>query len=481
MKNSFLTLFESFFQETLAKWIPGLEYRYDLTEQEILKLNNWRNGNYDEDLRCKNHCIFINKYYIQFYRKQEIRGIDRALIDWTIGKAYQYSKVAQEFQLAQALEESIPRFLIASYLSFPALDLNNPWKQFGDYVHYFGATRDHYEVETRDSFNHEELAQINDIFKIIYSVEKFAESTNEGSKFPFSLAVTTNKTSTADQPLLWSELIKKQFIRSLCSKNILFVINEKGEYFDYKLLVNEDIPGFIKSIIPNIRTVPGDENFANYITIQQFSQPDHDVFILSVKENGDIFLYKNYSFNFFKRKGVWYYFNYNSICQIINKVSPRYHTEMSTDEKPMYYSAVDCVVSTIINMLAEQIGCCIGIIPPDKWELNFKDIIIKGSADYFLESSPSINQIFWKNDIEIRKKLLSIDGAVLIDSDTGKILGVGTIIPNNGDASEGARTVATKRISELGGLAIKISDDGYCSIYEPADTETNTIPYIIGK
>ena len=481
MNVNFWNLFELFFQETLARWIPGLQYKHGLTEQEIHSLSQSSLAEYDSDLRCNNHCVFVEEEHILFFRNQEIKGIDRALIDWTIGKTLHYSGIANDSFIKCALKANIPLFLISTYLIFPDFNLNSPWKQFGAKISYFGATEEHYEIQVRPEFTNGELAQIDRIFDVISSVEKFSESTNEGARFPFTLAVIINKSIEIDSPLLWHDLIRKQFIKSLSSRNNIFIINEKGEYLDYMPPPSEGVPDFLKSIIPQSRTFPGDEYLTNYIQAHQLNQRDQDVFILSVKENGDIFLYKNHSFNFYKRKGMWNYFNYLSVGSIVSIISPSYHEESSTEESPMYCPANDDLINTIIAMFSEQVGCCLGIIPPGKWNENFKDKIIRGDADHFIQISSSIDQVFWKNDIEVRKKLLSIDGAVLIDSETGKLLGVGTIIPNEGDASEGARTVATKAIAAMGGFAIKVSDDGYCSIYVPSTDGAEPTVYHIGK
>lgn len=57
-----------------------------------------------------------------------------------------------------------------------------------------------------------------------------------------------------------------------------------------------------------------------------------------------------------------------------------------------------------------------------------------------------------------------MDGATIIQKD-GKVVSFGAIIENEKGSSGGGRGAATRRLSDYGGLAIKISTDGYIEVY----------------
>ena len=70
---------------------------------------------------------------------------------------------------------------------------------------------------------------------------------------------------------------------------------------------------------------------------------------------------------------------------------------------------------------------------------------------------------FFDIDKELRKEILSLDGATVVSLD-GSFYCAGSIVSVPGGSSGGGRTAAAKRLAELG-VGIKISEDGYIEAY----------------
>lgn len=475
--ENFLKLFDIIFNRDLLRWIPGLEYKICHSDEEIHALYQ-EPANYDNELRSKHHCLRLNGLWLDFHRDHEILGVERAFIEWSLEKALKYAPNVNDKFFERAIVDKLPKFMIATYLLFDSFDLNNPWKQFSGEFKYFGCTETHYDLTGRELFNDAEIRNINNFIEIMDSVEKFSASTNEGSHFSFSLMVSANTEAEGD--ILWKEFVGKQYAKSLAQAAMLFIVNEKGEFIDYKRPGVSKKGDFFANLFPMPPALPEDIASIGHIHSEYMRHPENNFFIFSAKENGDIFLYKNLSFNFFRRNGEWHYFNQKTITSILAKTRPFYTERQGDDGEDTNIDALEEAILTIIVMLFKQVGCCLGIIPEAVWREKFEGKIVTGEVDDFVAACPSIDSVFWKNDVSVRQKLLGVDGAVLVGQQSGKIYGVGTIIPNQGAASQGARTTAAKTIAEMGGLAIKVSDDGYCAIYYTAQEGKEVSVYHIG-
>ena len=74
------------------------------------------------------------------------------------------------------------------------------------------------------------------------------------------------------------------------------------------------------------------------------------------------------------------------------------------------------------------------------------------------------NRYFNTINRKLRSELTGLDGATIIEKD-GHVVSFGAIIQNEKGSSGGGRGAAAKRLSDYGGLAIKISTDGYIEVY----------------
>ena len=71
---------------------------------------------------------------------------------------------------------------------------------------------------------------------------------------------------------------------------------------------------------------------------------------------------------------------------------------------------------------------------------------------------------FFDLDRKLRTELISMDGACILNYE-GDVCAVGAIIRNDSGSSGGGRSAAAKKLSKYGGLAVKISTDGYIELF----------------
>ena len=450
----------------ILRWIPDLSIRrLDLSEENTPFFDPEQYAS----LAASNHCLKIGEEYLVFSLEgRNLSSLERAFIDWSVDKTLEYSALKLDYTIREALKETLPRLLVATCLSFPDYDLSYSWKHLQGRFGYFGPTAAMYKTEKREVFSRDELSLGNTIYDLLRSVEDLSDSTNEGSSFCSTLCFV-NGDEKMHGPA-WADLAELQFIKSLSSNKTVFMVNRKGRLIDYLDIGLENLEDEFRGALGNSAdTASGqdDDCILNYIFNFQINNPDKDIFFVSARDDGDIFIYKNRTVLFFRRSKVWHFLNYKAIADIVRTYTG--------DVGKRHGDAVNL---TIIDMLLEHSGCCLGLIPRKAWFKNFEDIIGTGKVDEFLSGTPSISRCFWSNSRNVRKRLLSIDGAVLLAAEDGQIYNVGAIIPNAGASSQGARTTATKSIARLGGIAIKISDDGYCEIYEPGKARPS---FVIGK
>lgn len=478
LPENFPELLEFTYKAVIRKWIPDLAY-HTVSPPEAGKESDA--VYFDEErsagLKAHSHCLQIDGSYLVFTLEgRSLSSIERAFIDWCLDKTLEYSRLGLDYTLREAIKDILPRLLVATCLSFPDYDLSYSWKHLHGNFSYFGPTAAMFGLSGRELFSREELELGDTIYDLLRSMEDLSDSTNEGERFNSTVCFINGMGGgeDGDEDELhgpdWQQMACEQFIKSLSGSNTVFVVNRKGRLIDYVDIalenLDEEFSGALGSAA-NISSGADDDAIFNYIFNFQINNPDKDIFFVSSKDNGDIFVYKNRTVMFFRRGKVWHFLNYKAIADIVR---------MYTGPAGKKYG--DAINLTIIDMLLDHSGCCLGLVPLDVWLENFDEVIAIGKVDEFLSGNPAIRRCFWANSRTVRKRLLSIDGAVLLAAESGEIYNVGAIIPNSGASSQGARTTATRTIARMGGIAIKISDDGYCEIYEPG----RELPsFVIGK
>ena len=111
----------------------------------------------------------------------------------------------------------------------------------------------------------------------------------------------------------------------------------------------------------------------------------------------------------------------------------------------------------------------------DQKNVNFEDFIKDEKCIKISNLRKIINgRKFNELDRNLRKELVAIDGATVIDSD-GDIIAVGAIIKIEAGSTGGGRLAATKTLSKYG-VALKISADGSIEGYHFDKNKNKTKP-----
>ncbi|MEG1500285.1 MAG: hypothetical protein RR400_04405, partial [Clostridia bacterium] len=214
---------------------------------------------------------------------------------------------------------------------------------------------------------------------------------------------------------------------------------------------------------------------------------------LTLLENGDMLLFKNYNLVFAKRRGIWNSYSHSELVEILSNKSAHAIKEL---RRAIYISALDVSFSGQ--------GGCIAYLNKDcaKNVLNLIDIDDILSEEYYnlklqnekeeseklygiLENKNAapITNVSFENYInnkncvktsalkaiigdkkfhqlhrKLREELISIDGATIVDFD-GTIIAAGAIVKIDAGSTGGGRLAAAKTLSRFG-VSLKISQDG---------------------
>ena len=457
--DKFLSLLEIAVRKILRHWIPRLTMKgYSSREDEEITWCSQEKEPFDDALCRKTHCVSIGDTFFVFEAADwDFSAIERALIDWTVSKVFAYanSRLSTR-EIERIIQVILPDELVAACLFFAGSAECGNWNVFTEELRYFGPTAEHLPLQRHDVFDEKDQAGLGAICSLLTYLEEFSLATNEGSRFNCTVAVLEHEENAAGKP--WDELSKKQFIKCLSSESTVFFLDKNNRFIRYSDMsagkINSQLQGKNGYDTESDNSPKEHKPLWERILEFEYSFPEQDAFIIRTTAGGDVFIYKNRRLLFQRRDRNWLFLNARITAE-------RLHGFVS-------HEVSNKIRVTMRDKMLEKSGCCLGLFPEEIWdEWQLGKHIVPGEIEKLLFDSGSISPFFWENSGEIRKRLLGIDGAVLIESETGKIYAVGAIIKNAGASGQGARTTAAKTIASLGGLALKVSDDGYLEMYEP--------------
>lgn len=200
-----------------------------------------------------------------------------------------------------------------------------------------------------------------------------------------------------------------------------------------------------------------------------------------VPANGEILLIKNRALCFAKRGNKWTPFDWQ---RVYTKLRPYFLTSGESDEKDILRK-IKIIYGTLLDVSFSHTGGCLAIVLPDvpqteiskviqdRFDLSLTGNLPSGVSKenkekieilkYLLTDKDNNIRSFFEIDKELRKEILSLDGATVVALD-GSFYCAGSIVSVPGGSSGGGRTAAAKRLAELG-VGIKISEDGYIEAY----------------
>lgn len=338
-----------------------------------------------------------------------------------------------------------------------------------------------------------EYGSANVMFGIINELEKWAVRTYEGRKISIGIILNlSHDISDREEVLNYSEIMNKEFFALLSDGIDSYVeFDKKGNLLGY---VQMDKVKKAPTICPFEY-----ENLARYCNERRIG--------IVLTNNGDFLIFKNRNLLFSKRSGTWNIYSHEEVIQLL---SYRGNYSLKDIRRSIYYTALDTSYS--------YCGGCIVYLNKDMAEsalahINANDIIDEGyfeikkaqeiemagrlynfhtlsaiEAKYnvpyltFLKEqncvkAQSIRKIingrpFHELSRKLRQELVSMDGAVVIDSE-GVIIAAGAILKIEAGSEGGGRLAAATTLSRYG-TAIKISQDGIIKAFYP-DKKNNNI------
>lgn len=210
------------------------------------------------------------------------------------------------------------------------------------------------------------------------------------------------------------------------------------------------------------------------------------VFLLS---NGDILISKNQTVRLIKRNLKWLNLSYETFSNMVKSKVTK-NTIPDDLVQQIYASVLDvsfahtggiiAVVADISKLTTKTntvLNMCDNLLDthtPDEIESELKGLgtnreLSSTEIQKRLLKRKTIRALindkkFADLDRKLRTELISMDGACILNFD-GDVCAVGAIICNDSGSSGGGRSAAAKKLSKYGGMAVKISTDGYIEVF----------------
>lgn len=174
---------------------------------------------------------------------------------------------------------------------------------------------------------------------------------------------------------------------------------------------------------------------------------------IALTRNGEILLFKEKQLLFAKRRGAWRYFPHSTMLRRI----------ISIPDTELHRALRKAIYLTALDVAFNRGGACLGVVKPDR---DFEELLPGNCRleDRALHQSVVGNKKFMDLPRVLRAELCAIDGATVLDH-AGRLLCVGAILNTGGNAEGGGgRTAAARRMSDFG-IGIKVSNDGFMTLY----------------
>ncbi len=188
---------------------------------------------------------------------------------------------------------------------------------------------------------------------------------------------------------------------------------------------------------------------------------DNGKICISLNRNGEILLFSNGQLKFAKRRGKWIFFPHDSLIR-----------SLAAGKKRSWAEEVrTAVYESCLDVSFARSGACVGLIKRNMTK-DVDNMITKN--DNFKTCMPTnVKPAFYKAIIEgkkfqdlprqLRKEILSVDGATVLDSH-GHFIAAGAILKIPPGSDGGARQAAAKALAKCG-VGIKVSHDGGITVF----------------
>lgn len=319
-------------------------------------------------------------------------------------------------------------------------------------------------------------------YQLIQSLEQWSVQTYEGNKVTFGFIYNPKAES-------------------------LFSADKYGDWLDF---LRDDYAATLTDCIHSVIQLDKDCNFAGYLSVTENDEVEAyrlspllpyrfariigkyvsgscvGVFLLN---NGDILISKNRAVQLIKRNLRWLNLSYETF---LNMVKGKVKKEAIPEDliRQIYASTLDvsfahtggiiAVVSDITKLTPASnpvLNLCDNLL--DNQSLSEMEEAMKRSSAHKrltptergkrllkrkIMSGLVSNRKFAALDRKLRTELISMDGACILNYE-GDVCAVGAIICNESGSSGGGRSAAARKLSKYGGLAVKVSTDGYIELF----------------
>ncbi len=318
------------------------------------------------------------------------------------------------------------------------------------------------------------------LLAMVEEIDKWASRTYEGK--PVALGIIINQSvdyHNDTNKIKFSKIIEQDFFALLSDGKHSYVeFDKRGNLMGYVQLAK------IK-IAPTI--TPYDyELVARYCNERRIG--------LILTRSGDLLVFKNRQLLYAKRRGVWNVYSHDEVIQLLSGKKQNY--SLKEIRKSIYYTALD-------GSFAYDGGCLVylekgqaenalthinvhDILNEKYYELKKEQEIENAGKLYNLQTLSTVEALysspydefliqqkchkamalrniiagkpFHELNRRLRKELVSMDGATIVDFD-GTIIATGAILKIEAGSEGGGRLAAARTLAKYG-ISIKISQDG---------------------
>ena len=301
------------------------------------------------------------------------------------------------------------------------------------------------------------------LFNLVQKFKRWSQKTYEGKKMPFAVIIKPEK-SSSDNGFDFIKFLDNNFCATFTDgKNTVAELTADGK------LIRHTLVSFSYAKTDNDDSKKIEFSTINYIPLANICTGN--TIGIALTPCGQILILKNRKIQYAYQKSKWVYYDSDKFVSEAYKI-----IELPTDEPGSGDSKTNNILykhifSDILELSLTGTGGLIAVLNNvSDAQKTFKCLTdMSGEKKIQEKKKYATNAICGKKYVDInrsiRKELLSLDGAMIINT-LGEIIACGEIVRVGiGESTGGARTKAAKELSQYG-IAIKISEDGNVECYK---------------
>lgn len=285
------------------------------------------------------------------------------------------------------------------------------------------------------------------IAQVLNGLTAWSIRTYEGRSSTFGLKLNLQQAAQSSEGAPIEQIISTDYFAVLSDGyETLIEINARGQVLAHHALQAKRVNQNVLAPLP-------------FSGMAEEAGPGQVVIVLT--QHLELLIFMDRELKFARRRGVWLHFNHAPIIKLIAGGSRHVSERLRV-----------ALYETLLDISFTKTGGTICICRKQSVRRLSEDRAVSGE-DLFGHEDQSDKSRFLQQIVQnrkfqelprsLRKELLSVDGATLVDSD-GRVLCVGAIIKVRSGSSAGGRLAATQALAKYG-PAFKVSSDGMVSAY----------------